>query len=465
MTGVEASSSADGTGRLPDSAELTALLRLGRAAREAGSLRELGFLLVNETHALVPYRQAALWTPTDGVHTLSGVLLPEANAPYVQWLRQAGEHLAQQPAVAARPFTAAALPQPLASAWQEWWPSHALWLPLGSTTGDGALVLVREEPWSPQDRALLGEWADIGGHAWAAMQRRSRQGWRAGWSGWRAKVAGAAAGRPVWQRPAWIAGAAALMALALPVRMTVLAPGELVPSHPIVVRSPLDGVVDTFHVRPNQAVRAGDALLGFDEAVIASKLQVAEQTLDTAATEYRQVAQQALLDPKARPQLAQLTGKVEEKRTEVDYLREQLQRARVVAPGAGVVLVDEPSEWIGRPVTVGERILRIAVPGDVEVEAWLPLADGVPLAPGSRVRLYLNASPLDPVGARVTTMAHEAVQRPDGTYAYRVRATLDEPTVHRVGLKGTAKLDGERVALGYWMLRRPLAWLRTTLGV
>jgi hypothetical protein len=81
------------------------------------------------------------------------------------------------------------------------------------------------------------------------------------------------------------------------------------------------------------------------------------------------------------------------------------------------------------------------------------------------VRLYLNASPLAPVTARLRYLAHDAVQRPDGTFAYRVRATLDEPTEHRVGLKGTTKIQGAWVPAIYWALRRPLATLRSTAGL
>ena len=42
-------------------------------------------------------------------------------------------------------------------------------------------------------------------------------------------------------------------------------------------------------------------------------------------------------------------------------------------------------------------------------------------------------------------MAYDAVAR-DG-YAYRVRASLDQAQGPRIGLKGTAKLQGERVPL------------------
>jgi hypothetical protein len=70
------------------------------------------------------------------------------------------------------------------------------------------------------------------------------------------------------------------------------------------------------------------------------------------------------------------------------------------------------------------------------------------------------------LNADLRYVGHEAIERPDGNYAYRVRATLhrlDERA--RIGLKGTAKLEGGRVPLIYWVMRRPLASLRAWLGV
>jgi multidrug efflux pump subunit AcrA (membrane-fusion protein) len=258
---------------------------------------------------------------------------------------------------------------------------------------------------------------------------------------------------------------AALVALCfVPVRLSVLAPGELVPRNPMVVRAPLDGVIDAFHVQPNQDVTQGQALFGFDEALIRSRLRVAQQSLATAQAEYRQTAQQSLVDARVRPQLAALTGRIEEREAETAFLREQLQRSRVAAPQAGIALFDDPTQWIGKPVVVGERILRIAAPDDVEIEAWLPVADAIELPPGTPVQLFLNARPLEPVAATLRFMAHEAVQRPDGSWAYRLRATLAAPAGQRVGLKGTARLEGESVPLAYWVMRRPIATARAWLG-
>ncbi len=37
--------------------------------------------------------------------------------------------------------------------------------------------------------------------------------------------------------------------------------------------------------------------------------------------------------------------------------------------------------------------MRIASPEDMEIEAWLPIGDAIPLPEGASVRLYLSANP------------------------------------------------------------------------
>ena len=445
---------------LPGGNSFSALLDLSRRARRALTERELGFVLANDTHTLAAYRQSAMWLASEGIYALSGVVQIEANAPYVHWLSAVCAHVSSLAGPdsykAAHTLVASDLPSELAQQWDHWWPAYALWLPLPSL---GACVLVRDEPWTDSELALLGEWADVWCHAFTYKYRprlNTRQAWRLWWAGSKSS--------PWWSQRRYQVALVVLLVLIFPVRLSVLAPGELVPANPVVIRAPLEGVVDVFHVQPNQAVIKDQLLFGFDEVLIQSRVEVAQQALATAMTDYRQTSQMALTDAKSKAQLALLMGKIEEKRAEVNYLTEQLQRSRVRAPQAGVVLMDDPSEWIGKPVIIGERILRIAAEGDVEVEAWIPLADAIVLPAQADVNLYLNASPLLPVQAHLRYMSHDAAQRPEGHQAYRVRAKVIGATTHRVGLKGTVKLHGQWVPLIYWMVRRPWASLRGFVG-
>lgn len=446
-------------------APLLSLIALSGRARQAGSKAELAFIAVNDSHALCPYRQGALWFAEDGIEALSGVVEPEANAPYVLWLNQVCRFLSENYRTATA-VEAIQFPAALADEWAEWLPPHALWLPFATPpeASRGGLLLAAEQAWPETSIMLLSEWAEVWHHA------RSARNAPDAWSWLRLKQAAIAllAGQPElpwWQQRRPRLAAALLAVLLFPVRLSVLAPGELVPVTPAVIRAPVDGVVGQFQIQPNEAVKTGQALFSFDEAAIAARREVSAQSLATAQTEYRQYAQQAVSDSKAKAQLASQLGKIEEKRAEADFSREQLERSRVTAPQDGIALFDDPGEWIGKPVQTGERIMRIAAPGDVEVEAWLPIGDAIPLPDQADVSLYLAASPLSSLSARLRYVAHDATPRPDGTYAYRVRARLEAPTNLRIGLKGTARLSGSRVPLIYWMLRRPLATIRQTVGI
>lgn len=434
---------------------IVALLGLSHRARQAADAVELGFIAVNDTHALVPYRQAALWTEEKGVCAASGVVQLEANAPYVQWLNGVCRYLSSS-GQNGGPVDAAQLPQNLSADWDAWLPAFGLWLPLKSV---GGLILARDAPWQKTEVALLTEWMDVWRHAWGAQRKHSPSPW---WRDWREMLR--KTDQPWWKQSRIRLAIAIGALLFIPVRLTVLAPGELVPADPTIIRAPLDGVVGTFHVKPNQLVKAGHPLFDFDDAPLRSKLEVAQQALTSAEAEYRQAAQLAVSDAKYKGQPAVLMGKVEERRADAVYMQGQLERAHMVAPRDGIVLFDDPSEWIGKPVSTGERIMRVAAPEDVEVEAWLALGDAIPLEQDAPVSLYLNASPLTAVSARVRYVAYEAVQRSDGNFAYRVRASLEHKTDQRVGLKGTAKLSGRWVPLVYWVVRRPLAAVRQAVG-
>lgn len=452
---------------------LAALLHLGRRARQSEDEAQLDFILVNETFQLTPYRQAALWLEDDGISALSGVVTPEANAPYVQWLSRLCRFLGDSSLSSPKVVRPTDLPEQLGAEWAEWLPAHVVGVPIpaiGQRFSGGLLILARDKNWSDSELGLLAEWASIwagtralidrGGafsRLWqrlhgrpARIARTSDKSWLAAW---------------VRQPRTWIL-VLCLALLFLPVRLTVLAPAELVPLAPTLVRAPIDGVIEHVHILPNETVDVGTSLFEFDRTTIRNRLLIAERSVDTVRAELRQRAQQALFDEASKSQVAILQGQLAEKQLEAEYLQELAERSLVRAQRPGVVLFDDPTEWVGRPVITGERVMVIADEQEVELEAWLAPANAIALAAGSRVRVYLNADPTRPIEAELRYVGHEAILRPDGQYAYRVRASILQTNDRtRIGLKGTAKLEGDQVPLVYWIMRRPLAALRATVGI
>src|SRR5260370_10936260 len=93
---------------------LGTLVQLGKRARSAATTEELGFIAVNETHALVPYRQAALWRRdvkgAGAVIAVSGAPSIEHDAPFALWLARVPAALDRDDARAPRRVGGAAHP-------------------------------------------------------------------------------------------------------------------------------------------------------------------------------------------------------------------------------------------------------------------------------------------------------------------------------------------------------------------
>ena len=207
-------------------------------------------------------------------------------------------------------------------------------------------------------------------------------------------------------------------------------------------------------------------MLELDPRAIQNRLEVARQALAVAEAEYRQAAQQAVFDDKSRSQLAVLKGRTDQRRSEATYAQSLLERIHITAPRGGIALFDDPNDWIGRPVSIGERVMEIADPSQAELEIWLPVADAITFDSGAQVEFFLNVSPGAPLHAKVRQASYEATVSPNGVLGYRVKASFDNGTqLPRIGLRGTAKVYGEHVSLFYYLMRRPLATARQLLGL
>ncbi|MNE22737.1 hypothetical protein D3C80_1159610 [compost metagenome] len=177
-------------------------------------------------------------------------------------------------------------------------------------------------------------------------------------------------------------------------------------------------------------------------------------------------SQRAFDNPQSKSELTLLHGRVQQRRAELAAVKAQLQRTQVRAPRAGVAVYSDPNDWLGKPVSTGERILLIAEPKQPAMLIQLPVADAIALEPGAEVTLFLTAYPLTPLKGKVLETSYQAQANEEGVVAYRLLASIDgEPEHARLGLHGTARLYGERVVLGYYLLRRPFAALRAWSGL
>jgi hypothetical protein len=438
---------------------LAALLHLEGRARSARDLVSLDFVIANETWQLSHYRQAAVFRPDaigrPRLTAVSGLALLEGDSPFTLWITRLVEH-AWKTFPAPTAFTGRDLPADFADDWSEWMPAQALFIPLAGPDGEriGAVVYARDEPWTEPVIQQYARLHEAYGYSLWAITRAQSLGSR-----FKAK----------FRRSSWwlkVAFAAALLALLIPVRISVLAPAEVIALEAQVVAAPMDGVVKAFKVRPNQEVRKGQTLFTLDRTTLASRREVAQKALEVARTDALRAAQKAFRDEDSRDELAVLQGRVREREAELAYIDAQLARVEVRAPADGIAVFGDPNDWIGKPVQTGERIVLLADPADAGVLVWLPVADAINLEPGAEIRLFLHVAPLKPLTASLTQTSYQATPSPEGISAYRIRGRFQgHAGIARIGLKGTAKLYGQRWPLAYLIFRRPLATLREWTGL
>lgn len=436
---------------------LSALLHIEQSALTAATPAALGFTIVNEALTLVQYRQAAFFTHSVNgklkLTTASGLVSVAEDSPYAVWLTRFAQTLPLLPACSRFDF-ASASPE-FMDGWEEWLPEHLLAATLLDASAQplGLVLYARETPWLDQDLALLDRAHLTYAYCLGALNRAQR---RIG-----------ASFASVFQKKTskWLL-AAAVLAMFIPVRLSVLAPAEVIALTAMAIASPQDGVISAFHVQPNATVKAGDRLFSLDDSALASRREVARRSVSIARADSLVAQQRAFDDLKSKGELASALGRVKEKEAELSLVETSLDRVVVKAERDGVAVFADPNDWLGRPVQTGERVMQLADPRDAGVLVWLPVADALNLEPGAPMRLFLHTTPLDPLPAKLLQTSYQAVLSPDGVSAYRLRGQFEDGTAKaRIGLRGTARVSGDWAMLGYYLFRRPIAAVREWTGL
>ncbi|WP_110640821.1 HlyD family efflux transporter periplasmic adaptor subunit [Salinicola sp. CPA57] len=434
---------------------IAAVTELRDRAMAASTLAGLGFSIANDPYPLLRFRQGLLLVPvasSPSVMCVSGLATPQEQTPYLNWLKQATRWLNQEfeditPRVLIRDQLTP--PDVIVEGWAQWWPSVLWCVPLHDQGGErlALAVFLLDQPPPQAVREQMPGLASTWAYCWQALTPR-RKGWRL-----------------PRKRLAWLVVVIVAAAMFVPIRQSALAPAQVISRDAIVVTSPLDGVVAEMLVRPNQAVTAGTPLLRLDTTSLKSQAAVLQQRLGVAEAELDAAGSLAFDDRTSLAEMTRLRGQRDQRRAELEAVEAELARTLVRAPRDGIAVYRDIDDWQGRPVTIGERILRLADPAQPEMEIQLAVADAIALDPGADVTLFLTAYPLAPIHGVIEETSYQARPDDNGIAAYRLLASIDDEPEHaRLGLHGTAKVYGDDVTLGYYLLRRPLSALRAWTG-
>lgn len=257
----------------------------------------------------------------------------------------------------------------------------------------------------------------------------------------------------------------AALILVAPVRFSVLAPAEIVGAQPMAIAAPLDGVIQDIHVNPGEMVKPGQPLVSFVDTKVRNEADVARKAHAVAFAKYQRALHTAVANHRDNHEIAIAKADADVAEAQLALAEDMLNRVRAVAPEGGIAVFAARSEWLGRPVATGERIMEIVDPADIQVRVDLPVADGIAFENGMALKVFLDGQPLGALDATLSTMSYRPVANMDNQMVYRLFATLTEGrALPRFGARGTARIDGPFVPLGFYLFRRPFAALRQKLG-
>lgn len=437
-------------------AGLMEMLRIEGETRDARTKVELLALIANAPRRITRARQIFVVRQVAGrwqVVAISSLPAVDRTSPLVRFIEHTLQRLdAEGHGAKPKEFRLSAYANADDAAGKDYPMQEGLWIPFCDRQENvfGGMLLTREIAWQERDIVIAARLGGVYQHAMQALEGR----------------------QPLWR---WLhltgrvrlALAVGLLALGfLPVSLTTLAPAEVVARAPFVVAAPIEGVIDDIPIAPNTHVERGTLLVKFDDTLLRNKYEIAEREVLVAEARLKTTTQLAFADERGRHEMAVARADLLLKTVERDFAKEMLAKTEIRAPRAGLAVLTNKKELIGRPMTVGERILEIANPADVEVRIDVPVDDAIILRDGAKVKLLLDADPLAAIDARIVHSDYQARPSDANVLSFRAIAELtSNGQLPRLGGRGSAQIYGERVALAFYLLRRPFAKLRQWTGL
>ena len=437
---------------------LTQLMRIQKQLRWAG-LEDLRFILVNETKSLLPFQQAVLWeAEPKKITAISSVSKIDPQSPYTQFMQDLTQYLAKNFSFekSGQSLSASKIKdQKLTADWPQFLADH-LWVqPLYDLQENllGFYMIARSQKWQEAEQQIIQEIGDsvaaaLYQHQLQAQERLKQQ-----------SVFHQALKPKLW-------AIILLIIAAFPMRLSTLAPAEIIAQDPNLIRAPIEGIIAEIAVKPNQIVKAGDTLITFDMREMLARKEVAQASLTASQAALRQASQEALNDATARLKLAQLQSQIKQDQSDIAFITDMMTRSEIKAEQDGIVIFEDHYDWVGRPVTIGEKIMLLANPAKTEVEMQLPTDQLMKFPKKADILFFSNMTPHAPDAAKLSFTSYRATKTQQNEMAYRLKGTWENSDKqYRLGLKGTAKIYAYYRPFIWHLIRRPIFMLRQMIGV
>ena len=438
--------------------KIARLISLEKKTREAKSKDELNFIVVNETREIIDYTTSFLLlkSATDKFHinAISDIASIDRTAPLVTFVESIINHKTKKDLKEIESIDLEQFSKKIKKQKPKNIPHYLLCIPIFSPQRglQGYLLLARNKNFNDNENELVQHLSRTYGHAYNTFLTNFsiKNFFKKNFTG----------------KKRWITISVIILIFLFPVRMTSTAPVEVVAKNPFLITSPFDGVVKKIIANNNDQTKPGDLLVLLEDIDLSNEFNLAKQSLQVAEKELLRTRQSSFTDNEQKSRLAELIAQVDLKRVELKSAERKLKNSKIYSEKKGVVIVDRKSDWQGKPVAVGEKILTIADPNNIEFLIWLPVKDSIVINQDANTNIFLDINPMSSYKGNIIRSTYEPELSPEEVLSYKLissfKGNRDTP---RIGLRGTAKVYGNRTILFYYLFRKPITFIRQLIGI
>ena len=222
-----------------------------------------------------------------------------------------------------------------------------------------------------------------------------------------------------------------------------------------VVSAPIAGYIEEASARAGDIVKQGALLCTLDDRDLRLEYAKWESQKEERLREYSK----ALADGD-RAQVRILGAQLEQAETQIELLKEQLARTRIVAPFDGMIVTGDLSQSLSAPVERGQVLFEVAPLDSYRVILKVDEREISQLNVGMEGQLALAGLPRERLPMVVEKITPVSVAE-DGRNYFRVEARLDEVLEQlRPGMEGIGKISIDRRSQSWIWTHKIVHWLR-----
>ncbi len=212
------------------------------------------------------------------------------------------------------------------------------------------------------------------------------------------------------------------------------------------ITAPFDGFIASSGVRAGDRVEEGDVLVRMDDRELTlerlrllSELQLQQIEYDRALAELNRTESSIRRNQMYQAQL------------QISLIDKQLERTKLVAPFAGIIVSGDLSQSIGASIVRGETLMTIVPPNDFRIVLQVEERRIADVTVGQLGSLLVTALPEQTFPFEITKITPVATYG-DGRTTFRVDAALTANAEGlQPGMEGVAKVQaGERRLIAVW---------------